>query len=418
MSKQTSYTKRPKHLTSICILRSWLRDVGIKTFLPDAEDHDLQVEKTDGTRLRVTLRDGEGVGFRVAAKAFTARRDDVALGALYSVQAAAGYEEKKPSLRDKNVVLNKNGAVRKHHYRDEDFLVVIRHNELRRAPNPPKETWKKYDSVMREAVWSFMRSLRGKSTCYDICLRHGYEMSDLLSYARLYVINFVGRSEIENPTDDDNEKLCYKYIQQRLRNDFLSVLLKKERSVLPDSQTAQIALLGSVNDYGIEVDRIEDQEHGGRKKDTRTVPTLGPSVDPTDAYIAVLDNDEILAIGRQLDEADEECLEQLDEFVSQFNLVKPRNRVLDISSAVARRRSAAKMLEELLAQMPHDRFVEVLTDTVENVRFDPGARTEATRRLRHHVADCAGCKENEALTLLLQSRQGSGTKTDTQEAAA
>lgn len=422
MSKET-YTKRSKNSVPVCILKSWLRAGGIQVSTPETPGHDLLVTKHDGSILKVVVSDDVGehsADMRVSAKAFTGRRDDVAIAALLEVQVAAGYEPKRPDLRDKNVVRNEKGGVRKHIYRDEDFLVTIRHNELRRAPNPPPEVFQRYESTMREAVWSFMRALHGKSTCFDICARHGLEMNDLLTYARLYVVNFVGRYEIDNPIHSDNERLCYRYIKQRLHNDFLPVLLKKERSVLPDSQTAQIALLGCTHEGADTENKLKNgDKYGGTHKETTQAISLSPSVDPTDAYIAALDNPKAIALGRRMssETLDEHEVERLDNFFVRMSASRPRNRVLDTSSVAARRKSATKMLGDMLGELPHERLVEVLGDTVRNLRLDQGARLEALRRLRAHRNECSSCEADSNITLLL-SRRGSGTKTGAQAAAA
>lgn len=419
------YQKRAKNLTGVNILKSWLRDVGIKFEQPQEATHDLVVIKADGEKMPVAVR---GPGFdstitypdtvvMVESKAFTGRRDDGALKELYKVQEAAGFPQQKPSLRDKNVVYNEKGGARKLHYRDEEFLVAIRHNELRRAPNPPNDTWKKYDSTVREATWRFMRGMVGKHTCHEICTRHGYEMADVLTYSRVFVVNFVGRYAIDNPLCNDNERLCFEYIVQRLKNDFLPVLLKKERSVLCDAETVQIALTGTVSDNEIRERVQSDPDLPTRDRGSSF---MSASVDPTELYIQALDNPDVLAAGRRMSSSSKvsnKDIKVLEEFVEDITAIEPRNRVLDVSTNASRRQSAKNLLTTLLGKLPHDEMVEALRGVWEGTRHDNSTRVESFKRLSKHVKGCETCAANPELAACL-SRQDSGKKTDAQDAAA
>jgi hypothetical protein len=76
-----------------------------------------------------------------------------------------------------------------------------------------------------------------------ICRRHGLEFEDLKTYAQIWTCNYLGLYKVANPTNNDNERKLYAHLCQRFGN-FVEVLLKKERSCIPDPQTTSVALLG------------------------------------------------------------------------------------------------------------------------------------------------------------------------------
>jgi hypothetical protein len=341
MSKAKNYTIQAPNATAVTILRTWLRAVGIPVRTSAKNSgFDLTVTNIVGEDLEVQVTKGKngvlpGPGIQVVAGDVTGKKTSVALAAFYAITDAAGYDRTKPLDRGAEPVANEKGNPRKLHYKDEEFLVAIRHTEFRRSPNPSDDRWKKYKPTMEKTSNAFMRQN------FDLCVRHGLEFDDVMQYARCYVVNFCARYEIpeEETTFFDNERKCFSYLRQRFSNDLRAILQKKERSTMPDSETVSIGLFGKTD--------------------------ADPEVSP---------------------DADEE---------TDFDYVA-KHCELDVSSPTARRNSAATKLTWLLAQLPHDQRVELLRNASSNSSFDVTTRREAMRQMRLHKAACVSCTAGNA----------------------
>ncbi len=338
MSKAKNYTIQAKNATAVNLLRSWLGAVAIPVRPSKVSGFDLTVTAINGSELEVQVsKDGAPVdgGVQVLAGDVTGRSPTAALAAFHKVTDAAGYERRTPVNRGTAGEMNEKGNPRKLHYKDEDFLVTIRHTQFRRSPNPSDDRWKKYQDAIKGTSASFLRSN------FELCARNGLTLDDIMTYARCFVVNFCARYEIpeEQTTFHDNERKCYEYLKQELylapSSSLRAILTKKERSMLPDVETVSISLYGKPD------------------ADTEISPDAEDEVD-TD-YIA-------------------------------------KHCELDTSSPTARKASAAAKLAELLGSLPHGQMVEVLTNTAKNERFDFTTRREAARQLRLHVVACESCE--------------------------
>lgn len=345
MSKKQNYTVQAPNATAVNLLRSWLAAVGITARASKVAGFDLCVTTVTGTDLevQVTKRPDEtlpGAGIQVVAGALTGRSPRAALEAFWRVTDAAGYERRQPVDRGAEALLNANGNTRKLHYKDEDFLVTIRHTQFRRSPNPSDDRWTKYKDAIEKTSAAFLRSN------FELCARNGLAVDDIMTFARCFVVNFCAQFEIpeEQTTFCDNERKCYQYLKQNLfldeKSSLRAMLLKKERSTLPDVETVAIGLYGRVD------------------ADTEVSP-----------------------------EAEEEEVD--------YDYVR-KHCELDTSSPAARKASAASKLAELLSSLPHAQMVEVLTNTAKNERFDFTTRKEAARQLRLHAIQCDSCLPGDA----------------------
>ena len=265
-----NYTVQAPNATAVNLLRSWLSAVGVSVTQPATSGPDLVVRCRCGEDLPVWVKfpDDQDVvsGLRVNASDVTSRKRAEALAAFWRVTDAAGYEQRDPLQRGPLPELNEHGNPRKLHYREEPFLVSIRHTEFRRSPNPPQDRWQKYRKVIEQAAWSF---LHGN---YDLCARNGMSLEDVQQYLRCLVVNFVAHDEIPESltTHCDNERKCYTYFRQRLYYDLFPVLSKKERSILPSIETASIGLYGR-HDVNLEVffeEEVDEEDE---------LANLGPS---------------------------------------------------------------------------------------------------------------------------------------------
>jgi hypothetical protein len=335
MSKAKNYTIQAPNATAVNVLRSWLTAIGIDVKPSRTAGFDLTVTCVSGDELevQVTKRKDETLtqpGVQVLASDVTGKKSAVALAAFYKVTDAAGFDRQQPFDRGAEPELNEKGNPRKLHYKDEEFLVTIRHNKFRRAPNPSPDRWVKYKDNIEKSSSAFLRSN------FELCARNGLALDDIMSYARCFVVNFCSFFEIaeSETTFFDNERKCYSYIRQHFI-DMRDILLKKERSMLPDAETVSIGLFGTPD------------------ADTEVSPdTEGEEVDYD--YIA-------------------------------------KHCELDTSSPKARKESAASKLGELLASLPHEQMVELLANAAKNTSFDFTTRKEAARQLRLHVEACESC---------------------------
>lgn len=364
MSQSPNYCIQARNATAVNILRSWLRAANVPT-APAAPGFDLAVVDvlSEVQQVKVVMKDEPAAptGITVQASDITGRKESVALAAFYTITDSAGYERVAPINRGGNVRLNEKGNPRKLHYKDEGFMVSIRHTEFRRSPNPADDRWKQYKAVMEKVVWKFFQSN------YEMCCRQAVDIKDLLQVARCLMVNFCARYETPTPVWNDNERKFYRYLQQRFHYDVRAIMVKSERSLMPDSDTVRTALAC-------------DSE---------------ASPDPTDAYVAALDApEEDLSLARAIfagsstDASIPESLDVADEVDEDYI---ERHCVLDTSSTSARRSSAAAKLTDLLANMPHDSMVRVLREASENFAFDFVTRKEAYRQLRLHEQKCDSC---------------------------
>jgi hypothetical protein len=350
MSKKQNYTVQAPNATAVNLLRSWLTAAGISSRSSKSPGFDLVVTTATGADLEVQVSKTcnlLGAGTYVSAAALTGRSPSAALKAFHDLTDVAGYDRRQPINRGAGGALNEKGNTRKLHYKDEDFLVTIRHTQFRRSPNPPESRWAKYKAVIEKTSAAFFRKN------FDLCVRNNLTVDDVMTYARCYVVNFCGQFEIpeEQTTSCDNERKCFEYLKQNLFLDGASslraMLLKKERSTLPDAETVSISLFGTVD------------------ADTEVSPDVeGEEVDYD--YIA-------------------------------------KHCELDVSSPTKRKESAASKLGELLKSLPHDQMVELLRNAASNTSFDFVTRKEAARQLRLHSQSCScdasdvGVEEDEDL---------------------
>lgn len=317
------------------LLRSYLRATGIQYTRSTVAGCDLTVVCQDGNTIevRVVLRNDTTAPCEcvdVVGSHLTGKSLNKALAAFHTVSRAAGYGEPMPFNR---------GAEPEHKlsYMDEEFLVAIRHNETRRAPNPEPAKFVAYDKVMYKAVWTFYKLNN------MMCRRWGLGVDDLMQIARTLLVNFCARYEDDLEPQSQNERILYTYLHQRFAEVY-AVMGKKERSCFPDADTVCIASTG-----------IPYQSDGMFSEALSGV--FNPESEP----------------------------EKID--VDH----RDRNRKLDCSNPTKRKASAAKMLKEGLGAMDHDRMVETLTFAAQNILIAHDARRHAAKLLREHAAECPDC---------------------------
>lgn len=334
MFSMMPYAEQPRNRTAINVLQSWLTAIGATHSPSKVKGCDISVDKREGGSVEVQVALGEEVekvegAVRVLAGEITDKSPQKKMDAFWRVTDAAGYDRKRPVDRGPDPELNERGNPKKLHYRDEFDLVAFRHTELRWSPDPDDKKWKQYKPTVEKVSWGFYKMNS------RLCERFLLSSEDLMQYAYVWLVNYCARYEVPNPIHFDNERKCYRYLQQRFNNDLRELLLKKLRSTTPDAETVSIALYGK--------------------------PDADPEVSP-----------------------DPEAEDVDEDYVA-------RHCELDTSSEDARRRSAASKLKELLDELPHDQLVDTLQRAAGNESLDWTARKEAVRWMKAHEKTCAEC---------------------------
>lgn len=111
-------------------------------------------------------------------------------------------------------------------YKDNEFLVAVRHNEFRDSPPPTPEQIQNYKSVALSKAnrfWYYQQNL---------CKQLGYDFEDVYQYSLCWLTSFCAKFERKDLPVDDNRKLFHAYLAQRF--EWLGIVLKrKNRSVTP-----------------------------------------------------------------------------------------------------------------------------------------------------------------------------------------
>lgn len=332
--------------TTACnIVKSWLRANEIPFTPSTTAGCHLTVEGRLGDiEVRFCTRSDEtkpGLNvLDVLTKDIGHKQLDVVLGAYHSVTSAAGFGKPDPLNRGVE-------PEQKLCYTDDEFLVGVRHTEVRRSPNASLAKFQTYDKTMHKACWTF----------YNInnreCRRWGKSVEDLMSYAMTMLNTFVSRIENEEATQAFNEQTLYVWLRQRFA-EIYRIECKKELSTSPDADTVSIGLL--------------NRTYGGRM----TYDSDGEVMPITAGFASNL-----------LGAAD---MEEVDD-----KAYKARHCKLDTSNPTARKASAAKLLAEELGKLGHDKMVAVLEFAKQNILISSDARREAAKQLRNHGASCSEC---------------------------
>lgn len=353
MTKPAKPAKNHKH--ALAQVRSWLRAVNIP-FMCAEDGVDLLVEGRNSEVVAVSITEsGEVVSndsyVTVPADQILHKNVDIALASFFSITSAAGYGNVRPIDRgpEPNTKLM---------LKEDPELVAMRHTEFRRAPDPKPAMFKQYHALMAKACWRFIRMNP------DLCARHGVEHDDLMTYARVFLVNFLGHFEVPNPTNNDNERLFTNYMHQRFAEVF-KMTQKKERSCIPDAETAQIALVGQI----VDTPRFLLNKSASKSDESNL-----SSVDIADPRNYLFE-------------------EKIDT-----DFINRHNELGEFKSDFIRRRRATAVLEKHLASMPHDQMVEALVEAKQNENFSFDARREARLRLDDHVKVCATCAQAAELS--------------------
>lgn len=335
-------------------LSAWLRSASIPVLPPSNLDSELGDDGDQDYDLTLLRADGEPFEIHVSLDP-TYRRvitSDTAvlrpcdLDTLPKMHEVFHLITEKAGYGKPNIVNRGPLPKGRLNYSDDFDLIVFRHCELRRVPNPTTATLLAYKSTQLGAARNFL------TTNHQFCASVGLELDDLMTYAGIWTCNFYGQYELraDRSTKCDNQKLLFNYLRQRFA-ELRKTLYKRVRNTMPDYDTAATGLYDRpfVPSVDFEADSAQrsaesilmDDSHGERCA--------------------------TCAAGQPCGGDSKEAEEKL------------------------RRASAAARLQEALMRLPHDELVERLTFAMENAALAPDARDEARRQLHRHAKTCGKC---------------------------
>ncbi len=327
-------------------LATWCQASGIKVLERNVTE--LAVEDAAGTEQRVTMAtDGETGPYTVDIKRLTHRKLSIGLAAFAELQVALGFEAKSPINR--GPILD-----RKLSNGEDSDLAAFRHTEFRRVPNPSDEKLGSYQWLINQASKEFFTSFQW------LCQDHMLDIDDLKTHASIWTCNFIGLYERSELTQTENDKLLHSYLNQRF-NEFRIILNNKARNELPSIDAAHIALHGRP---------YEHRDLGSHPHRGKEVMKGGGAVGCQGAWDVAPEREEEGDFGEDLDD--------------------DTKRAIAENAAVRAAVSAQELLERL-AELGHDKMVEVLTEKMESNRIHPDAQRLAEKMLESHKEGCTSC---------------------------
>lgn len=265
-------------------------------------------------------------------------------------------------------------------YGEDHDRVILRESVFRNTINPTEAVYKKLDPVIMTCVRFFYRKNK------DLCVRLGYDMGDLKTYAQVWAANFwntgrtLGLQDHPEDPDGGNRRLLYSFLRQRFSEFNQQMRNFRTRGVLVDWQAVEVGL-------GVE-------------------STFQTAAGPADLVL------ERVAVGKEATTIADlgrcECgsarprgpahyswcphrtLETDEEGDGEYG-ARARKPEIDLSSPEARRLSARALLLKYLGNMTHSDMLEALTDTARSMYACPDTRSEAVKQLVIHRKSCSTC---------------------------
>jgi hypothetical protein len=170
----------------------------------------------------------QGVLF-IDGKALNGRKLQVAVDAFTGLTMAAGLGSLSP-------VPNRGVApTQKLHFAEHFDEVAMRHTEFRKSPNLPAEKVKEFEPIITRLAKGFYARNRLVLDTF------GYDSDDIISYGRVWLHNYFGVHRKPGHKHLDDIRLFTQYMKQRCV-EFLDLIRKKSRNVLPEDDTLATAL--------------------------------------------------------------------------------------------------------------------------------------------------------------------------------
>jgi hypothetical protein len=318
------YVKEFPNARAVSQTISWLKAVGVNVSV--GNDCDICANDKNGAAVKIN----------VSPSNFT-NSDFVVSGPAISGKGSSSLEEfhaLTQKLGFGSPIAVDRGVAPEHklHYSDNFELVSFRHNEFRKAPNPTSEELNKYKQILKHSCHFFYRRN------FKTCERNLIGEDDLMSYALVWTTTYLGLYKVQRETNNDNVRKLRAYLNQRFA-EFAKMISKKERNVLPSSDTAEVCIWG--------------QQLDSWTKKAGCAPE--PVSDVGDEY-------------------------------------KKKHSSINTQNTAVRKNSARQLLFNKLNSMDHDLMVSTLEETSKNNFICNASRLEAARVLRDHRTKCPKCK--------------------------
>lgn len=360
-----------------CMLASCLDAVNIPYVLSPGKAPTVTVPMKNGSGeivvdLVTSASEPETDRLKVLANEIISAHRPTADAAFHSITDAAGYG--KPVAIDRGPVpAIKPGRKTNRPYGDDPDRVIFRENVFRNVVNPSSDVYKKFDPVITTCCRFFYMKNR------DICVKLGYEIVDLKTYAQMWTANFWSTGRVLQPKKDENERLLYKFLRQRFAEFYAQLRDRRHRNVVHDSGSVMLGL-------GIEFKFDSDSYSRNGTRNATAVhagtETLGGHADPF--------MHRIVSAQDLTDEDDERG----------FQKYKDSHAVITTTNPKKRAKHAAQLLEEGLATLPHEDLLENLERASKSRFLCPDTRKEALRQLARHQAACSKCTTLASVTAL------------------
>lgn len=386
---------------AVCVTNSWLTATKIPHTKSTKKGYDIEVTSKDGEILYVAVQADDSIPTPVercvivAARQLASSKKLDALEAFYRITEVAGYGRPLPSDRgpDPDRKLNIN---------NEFELVAMRHCDFRHAPNPSKEKFKQYETIISNVV-RYYGNRAGNRALLQRC---GYSDGDLKTFALVWTTNYIHKFTIEDARDHDNQKLLTAYLKQRF-NEFFPLLWKKASCWFPALDVVTSGLYTGVAGVN-EIKRFSTYNAVSelawspvKEKDAlATALTIyqPPAAKSSDRQAPCFMYDSL----RATYVSDPRIAEGEDpEYVI-------RNNKLDKTSFAKRRQSASDLLAQNLLALPHNRRMEVLIEAAQNPSFCFESRKEAVRQIKAHRKGCLVVECVLAQTILAKVNENMG----------
>lgn len=352
-NKQPEY--KPLCLITACLEAARIQyrmDLSYKLSLNEYHHH-FVVQKLDGQELHVRVSDGAPVpGVYDVSLQVLNKGDAVAINELIGkLMIEAGYKPRQVIDRGAKPPVSP-GRKSARPYGDDADRVIMRETLFRKVPNPTPKVYQDLDKVIMTCVRFFYNANR------KLCLRLGYEIHDMKSYAQVWTANFWATSRVLTPKDEnENQKLLYRFLRQRFAEFYRQMVTFRTRNVLVSPPEEDLV-----------VTRAYGQNIGEYVQD--------------------------VVVSRETDVLLPEEKEEREENIRQY---QEDHTELDVTTYKKRRDSAVSMLKSGLESMDHDQMVDALTEVCSSWFHCPDTRKEAERQLKLHRAACLTCAKRAAL---------------------
>jgi hypothetical protein len=361
-----------KESRALTILVGWLDAVKVPYRLDQAADRDLTVGEIP---VKIVV-DQPTAGTAIRADDLTAPLDK-ALKVFWTVTEAAGYGRPQPvdrgarrcmrchqELTDEKICPNPDcGTTRPDRVKSEDApeLVAIRHREFRQVANLPASVYAD-DDYRRIMEWYCHKFYRNN---LRLCQNMAFDVSDLETYAMIYLTNFHGRWRKINAKKGENGKMLCSYLQQRFYSDLLPLLRRKAANILVDEETI---------DLGLDIHHVRQYGEGGEMS---LCAVKNESEVDVWSEVEDLDHDELLRTLRH-------------QFIAGYesDIRSAARKMLGQHWTTCQACDPMKFSSDL-RKFPHSEFISIITMLADSNRET--VRTGARGELKVHRLDCQTC---------------------------